>query len=223
MILFRGFEPLDVFGPLEALQTLSLWFHLELTLISENSTDPVSTAPILASMNRQNSSFFQTIVPTATHDTAPKDLEVLIIPGGAGSRSPYLNSTLDYIRDSYPNLNYLLTVCTGSLIAGRSGILDGKRATTNKLAFLSVQSAVPNVKWQSHARWVVDGNIWTSSGVSAGIDMTLEFIECWYGKKIATNVTNFIEYERHTDPRWDPFADIVGLPDPNESLVVQHR
>jgi len=69
----------------------------------------------------------------------------------------------------------------------------------------------PKVKWVPQARWVVDGNIWSSSGISAGIDVTLAFIEKIYGKDNATSVANLMEYERHTDPNWDPFAAIFKV------------
>jgi transcriptional regulator GlxA family with amidase domain len=66
------------------------------------------------------------------------------------------------------------------------------------------------VNWVHKARWVVDGNIWTGSGVSAGIDLILAFVEEQYGKKIAEQISNGIEYDRNTDPSYDPFAEIWG-------------
>lgn len=63
------------------------------------------------------------------------------------------------------------------------------------------------------ARWVVDGNVWTSSGVSAGIDATLAFIEEVYGGEEAASIADLMEYERHTDPSWDPFAEKFNVTD----------
>jgi len=135
----------------------------------------------------------------------------LIVPGGLGTRSPSLNSTIDYITTTYPKLRYLITVCTGAGLAAKAGVLDGRRATTNKSAWASTVALGPKVKWVPQARWVVDGNIWSSSGISAGIDVTLAFIEKIYGKDNATSVANLMEYERHTDPNWDPFAAIFKV------------
>ncbi|KAL3475930.1 DJ-1/PfpI family protein [Aspergillus californicus] len=210
MLLFRAFELLDVYGPLEALQLLSRETQLELFLISE-TLDVVTTQPLTASMNQFNSSFFPTIAPTHTLDNVP-DLDVLIIPGGLGTRSPFINKTIDWIAETYPKVEYLITVCTGSGLAARSGILDGRRATTNKASWSSTITYGPKVKWVPEARWVVDGNIWTSSGISAGIDVTLDFIEKFYGKENATTIANTMEYERHTDPKWDPFSKIWDVP-----------
>ncbi|KAL2859928.1 DJ-1/PfpI family protein [Aspergillus lucknowensis] len=210
VLLFRAFEPLDIYGPLEALSLLASETKLDLHFLAE-TLDPVTTRPLMPSMNPFNSSFFVEINPTHTLDNAP-DLDVLIVPGGLGTRSPYLNNTLDWIAETYPKLQYLITICTGSSLVAQTGILDGRRATTNKAAYVVETAKSPNVDWVPRARWVVDGNIWTSSGVSAGIDATLAFIEEIYGAENATSIANFMEYERHTDPSWDPFADIWDVP-----------
>lgn len=145
---------------------------------------------------------------------------MLIIPGGLGTRSPLINATIEYVSKTYPKLQYLITVCTGSALAARAGLLDGRRATTNKASWSSTVTYGPKTKWIPHARWVVDGNIWTSSGISAGIDTTLAFIEQMYGKPNATYVANMMEYERHEDSSWDPFADIFK---PNMTGVLTRR
>jgi transcriptional regulator GlxA family with amidase domain len=136
---------------------------------------------------------------------------VLIIPGGLGTRSPYLNSTIDFVRETYPNLQYLITICTGAGIAARAGVLDGRRATTNKAAWNATVVLGPNVKWVKEARWVVDRNIWTTSGISAGIDGTLAFIDKVYGKEEATRISNLMEYTRETKSHNDPFAEVWGV------------
>jgi transcriptional regulator GlxA family with amidase domain len=166
------------------------------------STDPVSTALL----NNTASKFGQSIVPTHTFENAP-DLDVLIIPGGHGTREE-LGPLLDWLRKVYPSLKYIFTICTGSWLTARAGILDGKRATSNKAAFAEAAKTWTNVKWVKQARWVVDGNIWTTSGVSAGIDGMLALIGETYGEETAEKITNVMEYERHRDPSWDPFAEI---------------
>ncbi|KAJ0417298.1 class I glutamine amidotransferase-like protein [Aspergillus carlsbadensis] len=210
MLLFRGYELLDVFGPLEALAVVARRTKIDLYMLAE-TLDPVTTEPLMPSMNRFNSSFFPTVNPTHTLADAP-DIDVLIVPGGIGTRSPFLNDTIDWIAETYPKLQYLLTVCTGSALVAKSGILDGRRATTNKASWSSMTLYGPNVEWVPKARWVVDGNIWTSSGISAGIDATMAFIEHLYGADNATEIANIMEYERHTDPDWDPFSEIWGVP-----------
>lgn len=77
--------------------------------------------------------------------------------------------------------------------------------------FSAVKAECPNVHWVPQARWVQDGNIWTSSGVTAGIDGMFAFVAAHWGEDIAKDLANTLEYERHTDPSWDPFAKVYGL------------
>jgi transcriptional regulator GlxA family with amidase domain len=186
--LFQAYESMDLFGPYEALLTLSRSRRIDIAWLAE-TLEPVTTAPQLAAMNKMNSSAFISVPPTHTFATAPSDLEVLLIPGGAGARAPNLNATLGFIKETYPKLKYLITVCTGSMVVARTGLLSGVRATTNKAAWTSVVATDPTAHWIPHARWAVDGNIWSSSGVSAGIDVTLAWISCHYGDEVARNVT----------------------------------
>jgi transcriptional regulator GlxA family with amidase domain len=83
----------------------------------------------------------------------------------------------------------------------------------NKSTWDSVVPLGPNVKWVRKARWVVDDTagatpVWSSSGVSAGIDVTFAFMEKLYGGETAQHVADVMEYDRHLDDKWDPFADI---------------
>ncbi|EHK21078.1 uncharacterized protein TRIVIDRAFT_70160 [Trichoderma virens Gv29-8] len=201
--LFSGFQALDVFGPLDALNILSYSHPLELYILS-TTLDPVSTIPAKAPTP---GAVGQSIVPTHTYQDAPNDIEVLLVPGGRGTRDlEFTQPVVDFIEATFPNLRFLLTVCTGSSLAARAGVLDGKNATSNKLSFEWVMSQGPNVKWVRQARWVQDGNIWTSSGVSAGIDMIYAFIADQYGEDAATQVATVSEYTRNTDSTNDPFS-----------------
>jgi transcriptional regulator GlxA family with amidase domain len=210
IIVFPGFQALDAFGPLDILNTLARTFPASFTLsVIASSLDPVSTTP--THIPWANPTFGQTIVPTHTFDTAPP-LDVLLIPGGLGNRDPGpgIQAVIEFTRKIYPSLKYLITVCTGAVLAARAGVLDGKRATTNKRAW-KLTELRPEVEWVPQARWVVDGNIWTSSGVSAGMDVTFAFIGAVYGAEVAEEVANVLEYERHVDSSWDPFAGLAGL------------
>jgi transcriptional regulator GlxA family with amidase domain len=206
-VIFPGFQALDVFGPLDALNVLSYSTPLTLSLIGA-TLSPISTHPAA-----HPTAIGQTVVPTHTFASAPH-LDVLLIPGGYGTRGspPGLDEAIDFIRARFPELKYMITVCTGSRLAARSGVLDGLRATTNKRAWLDTREMAPAVKWVAHARWVVDGKCWTSAGVSAGIDVVLAWMEKVYGREKAEEVAGVMEYERHEDSKWDPFAVSNGLP-----------
>ena len=222
---------LDVFGTLEVLYQVSWQYQLDLHLIAP-SLEPFTVRPAMPAMNKMNSSWFPEVLPTNTLETAPRDLDVLVVPGGIGARSPNLNDTVDFIAEMGDKVDYMMTICTGALIASNAGVLDGKRATTNKNAWESVTSTNDNVDWVGHARWVVDGKTWTTSGVSSGIDGMLAFVECNYGPEVATTVAKYVdetassqsvkvecadgccsgmEYIRHTDPSNDPFAELHNI------------
>ena len=98
------------------------------------------------------------------------------------------------------------TVCTGSALLARTGLLDGRPATSNKLAWDWVVQQGPAVRWQRRARWVDDGNVLTSSGVSAGIDMALSLVERLNGRDMAVASARNMEYVWNTDPANDLFA-----------------
>ncbi|KAF9028703.1 class I glutamine amidotransferase-like protein [Hymenopellis radicata] len=174
--LFPGFQALDVFGPIDALNNLALSHDIQLSVIAQ-SLDPVSTE---THMN-PNANCAQSIVPTHNFTSPPEKLDVLVVP------------VLDHSVH-------------GGEYRGARGVLDERYATTNKMQWVWTTSQGPNVKWVSHARWIVDGNIWTSAGVSAGTDTMLAFIEHVYGAEDAETVADTMEYERMTD-----FATKFGL------------
>ncbi|KAI1125611.1 ThiJ/PfpI family protein [Nemania abortiva] len=200
VVLFPGFQALDVFGPLDVLNNMSRMTPLEFVTLAA-TRDPVSTkvdAP---------GRIGQSVVPTHTFDECPPDLEVLLVPGGLGARDDAITAPIvEFLKRIFPNLRYLLTVCTGSAIVAQSGLLDGKRATSNKMSWEWVVSQGPAVNWVRRARWVVDGNIWTSSGVSAGIDLMFAFIADQYGEERAKRLADIAEYVRNPSASDDPFA-----------------
>jgi putative intracellular protease/amidase len=218
VLIYPSFEVLDLFGPISFLNFLSIKKPLNLSVIA-STLDPVSTRlenpPVGASTS---SVFFQTINPTHTFTNPPKDIEVLLLPGGPATRAPSpggRDDAVQYIKEVYPKLRYIISVCTGVTILARAGILDGKHATGNKMAWAHVTSFGNNITWVPVARWVVDGNIWTTSGVSAGMDGLLGFIEHIYGREQALTSARMAEYEWHDDPSWDPFAALAGVPGAN--------
>ncbi|KKA27443.1 hypothetical protein TD95_005222 [Thielaviopsis punctulata] len=207
VVIFPSFQALDVFGPLDILNILSSSRHMNLSLIAE-TLDPVSTAPTQPQHNRFHSSFAERLVPTHTFSEPPPGLEVLFVPGGLGTRAPadQLEPVVSFIRTAYPSLKYLITVCTGAGLAARAGVLDGKRATTNKKAWVETVALGPKTYWVAKARWVADGNIYTTSGITAGIDGTFGWIEEVFGSDKAEELAVNMEYLRVKDADNDPFA-----------------
>lgn len=193
--------------------------ELNLSVIS-SSMDPVTPAfgtQATAGYSFQNKQMY---LPTHTFDTAP-ELDVLIVPGGAGTRASATQIKLmcDYISELYHGykgrkpLKYIFSVCNGSKLLAQAGLLDGRTATTNKKQWKQVTGLTKNTHWLAKARWVEDGNIWTCSGVSAGVDGMAAFIEKVYGERAAANVCDDAEYVRHARSDDDPFAERFGCSD----------
>ncbi|MGH6940283.1 DJ-1/PfpI family protein [Hypericibacter sp.] len=196
VLLFPEFELLDVFGPLEMFGMLPEDFTIRLVAERERS---------VASAQGPRS-----VADTLFADDGPYD--ILLVPGGRGTRREVGNSALlAWLRDKAATASLVTSVCTGSALLAQAGLLDGIRATTNKMAFAWVRSQGPQVLWQPQARWVEDGKFATSSGVSAGIDMSLAVIARLCGEARARQVALWAEYEWHDDPQWDPFAARHGL------------
>jgi putative intracellular protease/amidase len=190
IVLFPGFETLDVFGPVE------MWGRLadyDVVMVSEHG-DTVLSAQGVAT------------VASYSFETVPQ-LQILMMPGGGGTRTEVGNGAmLAFLRKQDLGTEWTTSVCTGSAVLAKAGILDGRKATTNKLAYQWATSQSTAVHWQPRARWVVDGKYISSSGVSAGTDMALGLVEILYGREQADAVAKLTEYIWNHDPTSDPFA-----------------
>lgn len=145
-------------------------------------------------------------VADAAIDTV-ESTDVLLVPGGWGTRAEVKNEKLlAALRRLGAQSRYVSSVCTGSALLAQAGLLDGKRATSNKRAFDWVVTQGPRVEWVRQARWVEDGNCFTSSGVSAGMDMTLALIERIFDRETALSIAYWAEYTWHQDSTHDPFV-----------------
>lgn len=127
-------------------------------------------------------------------DNCPK-LDILIIPGGKGSQTEINNkTTLDWIKLNYPRVELLLTVCTGSAIVGKCGLLDGMTVTTHHAALDLLKEAAPNANVVSGKRYIDNGKIMTSGGISAGIDMSLHVVGKLLGEETVQKTIDVMEY-----------------------------
>jgi putative intracellular protease/amidase len=191
VLLFDGFELLDVFGPLEMFGMRDDEFTIR--LISEQEEIVASTQGPRSVID--------------DHFAADRSYDILLVPGGMGTRREVGNKPLlDWLAHAAEHAEIVASVCTGSALLAKAGLLDGKRATTNKRAFDWVRSQGPKVAWQPQARWVEDGKFWTSSGVSAGTDMALALIARLCGIERAHEATDWAEYIWNEDSTDDPFA-----------------
>ncbi|MDI1296841.1 MAG: DJ-1/PfpI family protein, partial [bacterium] len=165
MVVFDGFELLDVFGPLEMFGLLR--DKVEIVMIAERPGAVKSAAG-------------PAVIADHGFSNAPK-LDIVMLPGGMGTRrevnNPAFLAGFKALADATPKV---ATICTGSAVLAKTGLIDGIRATTNKRAYAWATSQGAKVVWVPQARWVEDGKYVSSSGISAGMDMALALIAHLY-------------------------------------------
>jgi transcriptional regulator GlxA family with amidase domain len=134
------------------------------------------------------------VVPDHTLATCPP-LDILVVPGGWGTRREISNRRLlDWIAERARQVETLTSVCTGSMLLGHAGLLDGRRATTHWRALDWMRQSFPTVTVEEKLHVVEDGHVITSAGISAGIDMALRVVERYHGHDIALATARDMEY-----------------------------
>jgi transcriptional regulator GlxA family with amidase domain len=148
-------------------------------------------------------------------------LQLILVPGGIGTQNQLSNTKmLNFLRHSARSAEVAMSVCSGSALLAKAGLLDGHRATSNKLFFDFAVSQSEKVDWVAEARWGEDGPVATSSGVSAGTDMALGIISKIYGRQRAERIAVLTEYEWHSDADRDPFHKYLNQGDVKELLSI---
>ncbi|WP_424466848.1 DJ-1/PfpI family protein [Pseudoclavibacter helvolus] len=196
VVLFEGFELLDVFGPVELFRIDRSLFDVELI------------APLAGAV--RSSQGPEVVATSSFADAAAPD--IVLVPGGQGTRALAVDADfLAWLGAWAADARLVTSVCTGSALLAAAGLLDGYRATSNKRAFAWASSHGASVDWVPQARWVEDRNRWTSSGVAAGMDMAVAIIASIHGPEVAAKLSDAAELDVHTDASWDPFAAKNGL------------
>lgn len=195
-LVFPNFETLDYFGPIEMLGGYGE--ETEIITVAK-SLDPVP------SCHGQRIVVDKTIAEKNDYDL------LLILGGNSALVASQDEELLQWIREVSENAERVMAVCTGTVLLGMTGVLDGRKATTNKMDFTSTVHHAPSVTWVKEARWVEDGKFFTSSGVSAGMDMALAVMADLFGVEMADQLALGSEYEWRRDATRDPFAKLAGL------------
>ena len=175
MVLYPGLTFLDLVGPQTILslygKTLLLWKTME----------PVETES------------GNTVNPTTTFDECPGDLDVLFVPGGYGTNAAMQDPQIvDFLKRVGPSSRYITSVCSGSILLGMAGLLDGYKAATHWACYgaLEASGAIP-----IHERVVTDRNRISGGGVTAGIDFGLELLAELRDEKTAKTAQLIVEYD----------------------------
>jgi transcriptional regulator GlxA family with amidase domain len=189
ILLFPEVEVLDFCGPFEVFSVTRLNesnrreqpspFRV---LLVADTAEPISAAGGMR------------VLPDCTITVCPQ-LDILLVPGGWGTRDQMQNARLiDWIRQRAPKVETLTSVCTGSLLLGQAGLLDGVRATTHWAAFSLLRERFPKINVVEDQHVVEEGKILTSAGISAGIDLTLRLVARYFGEGVARNTARYMEY-----------------------------
>ena len=134
------------------------------------------------------------VIPDVTFDNCP-NLDILVVPGGLGALVEMRNEVmLSFVRSRASEAETLASVCTGALILGNAGLLDGLCATTHWYFLKMMQELFPKVTVDSKSHVVKAGSVLTSAGISAGIDMALHLVADHYGERVARATARHMEY-----------------------------
>ncbi len=191
ILVFPGVELLDFAGPFEVFSAARLTFDAAERLF-DVFTVAESPEPI-----RCNNPV--TVVPDHTLVSCPP-ADILVIPGGIGVRSAVNRAPLvDWLRERAAAAEITTSVCTGSFLLAQAGLLEGRAATTHWGSTQRMRDTFPGMDVRERTRWVDEGAVVSSAGVSAGIDMALHIVRRLHGAQAARTTARWIEYDHWND------------------------
>jgi transcriptional regulator GlxA family with amidase domain len=183
IVLFPGVQSLDVSGPVE------VFFGAQRLL--DAATYEIRTLSADGAPLRTSSGL--TLVPDGTLEQAPRAIDTLIVPGGEGTRATVRDDALlAWIAAASATARRTASVCTGAFLLAAAGLLDGRRATTHWASAEALARRHPNVSVDPDPIFVRDGHVWTSAGVSAGMDLALALVEDDHDSELALSVARHL-------------------------------
>ena len=189
ILIFYDVEILDVAGPFEVFavtrlndeQRLQQSSPFKVYLISETNKQITAIGGLR-------------LTPDVTISECP-ELDLLVVPGGWGTRKESKNKILvKWIGNQFTNNRLIASVCTGSSLLGKAGLLDGRDATTHWRAFDFLQESAPKARILKNVRFTLTEPIFTSAGVSAGIDLALRIVSHVFGTEVGQATARQMEY-----------------------------
>jgi transcriptional regulator GlxA family with amidase domain len=189
ILVFDQVEVLDVAGPFEVFTVTRLNKELR-----KEESSPFRVLLVSENMDQVSAVGGLRFTPDVTQDNCPK-LDLLIVPGGWGTRTQVKNANLlKWIANKSRRTRLTGSVCTGSSLLGEAGLLDRREATTHWRTFDFLRQAAPKAYIREDLRVTMDGSIFTSAGVSAGIDMALHIVSYLFGTKTGEATAHQMEY-----------------------------
>lgn len=184
ILIFNDVEVLDFCGPYEVFGATG----------RGNNTQPFKVYTVAAAIPTIACNQLS-INPQYTLETCPQP-DILLIPGGYGTRQQMHNQILlDWIKECSKQAELTLSVCTGALLLAKAGLLENLAATTHHLAIDLLKQTAPNTEIRANERFVDNGKIILSAGISAGIDMSLYVVAKLLGIQQAIETAEYMEYD----------------------------
>jgi transcriptional regulator GlxA family with amidase domain len=189
IVVFENVEVLDFCGPFEVFSVTRLNEERR-----RGEPSPFNVFLVAEAKSPVAATGGMKVLPDYDLDDCPS-LDILVVPGGWGTRKEMNNERLlGWIADRSKQVEILSSVCTGALLLGKAGLLDGKRATTHWRSLDWMQELFPSTTVEKQLHFVEDGTLFTSAGISAGIDMALKVVSRYCGEAIARTTAKHMEY-----------------------------
>ncbi len=189
IVVFNEVEVLDFCGPFEVFSVTRLD-----PARRREERSPFEVLLVAETMDAITTTGGMRVQPMAAFDSCP-ELDILLVPGGMGTRREILNpAMLDFVRRQAACCELVTSVCTGALVLGKAGLLEGLRATTHSSALDLFRELCPGVQVDADAQVVDAGKVMTSAGIAAGIDLALRVVRRCHGEAVARDTARHMEY-----------------------------
>jgi len=189
IVLFNDIEVLDFCGPFEVFSATRLNEEKR-----REESSPFEVFLVAETLSYVTTTGGMKVIPQYSFENCPR-LDILVVPGGWGTRKELNNIViLEWLRSRAAEVETLTSVCTGSMLLGFAGLIDGLHATTHWRSLDWMRDSFPAVFVEYEQHVVEDGRVFTSAGISAGIDMALKVVARYYGEDIARATAVHMEY-----------------------------
>ncbi|KAJ8115113.1 hypothetical protein OPT61_g3161 [Boeremia exigua] len=199
--LLFDYQPIDVLGPTDLVNTANRRYMQSISAISRVDKDTIACAPEIVFHHISTTldpvhldSSTLTIVPTTTVDDCP-EMDYLLIGGPDPATFKLHPELAGFIRRHVAAGKTLFTNCSGSAVVASTGVLNGKKATVNNVAYQLVKEVYPDVQWTKETKWVIDGNIWTAGGAISGMDMFAYWLKENFGMDVLIHAASLLDFE----------------------------
>lgn len=187
ILLFDEVEVLDFAGPFEV---------FSIALVPEQLDKPflVQTVSQYGKMIKTRNGLI--VQPNFSFENA-SDFDIVIVPGGYGAEEIEINNetVIQWIKEQSGKVELIASVCTGAFLLAKAGLIDGKRATTHWMDIERLEREFPDVKVEKNSKFIDEGSIITSGGISAGINMSFHIIKRLLGEEVAKTTAKRMEYD----------------------------